>query len=308
MRRAAIGFKGLALAPVTENTLTSYAASAGEALPYAGSMSRTAKESTTDLYYDDDLYAQIKNVSGEDVEIRVAEVPLDRMAALGLGDYDEETNTLEGDFSVAGKEYALRCVVDTVDHLPYYFNYRVFQLTGIRFDNFTTKQDSVTVCEVIITGVFKRPALPSLKPYAVMQLADDRSNEAACTAFLTDAEPSRACKRRAGRRKRRTAPASAPPPAGERPLPPSPKITQKSKGAMAHVSHQPHESPPRRPSPRRRARVPALETPRDPGREIPHACQRRAVPARRAHGARLRDRAHAHRAVSAGGAAHRRGA
>ena len=110
------------------------------------------------------------------------------MAALGLGDYDEDTNTLEGDFSVAGKEYALRCVVDTVDHLPYYFNYRVFQLTGIRFDNFTTKQDSVTVCEVIITGVFKRPALPSLKPYAVMQLADDRSNEAACTAFLTDAE------------------------------------------------------------------------------------------------------------------------
>ena len=188
MRRAAIGFKGLALAPVTENSLTSYAASAGEALPYAGSMSRTAKESTTDLYYDDDLYAQIKNVSGEDVEIRVAEVPLERMAALGLGDYDEETNTLEGDFSVAGKEYALRCVVDTVDHLPYYFNYRVFQLTGIRFDNFTTKQDSVTVCEVIITGVFKRPALPSLKPYAVMQLADDRSNEAACTAFLTDAE------------------------------------------------------------------------------------------------------------------------
>ena len=188
MRRAAIGFKGLALAPVTENTLTSYAASAGEALPYAGSMSRTAKESTTDLYYDDDLYAQIRNVSGEDVEIRVAEVPLERMAALGLGDYDEETNTLEGDFTVEGKEYALRCVVDTVDHLPYYFNYRVFQLTGIRFDNFTTKQDSVTVCEVIITGVFKRPALASLKPYAVMQLADDRSNEAACTAFLTAAE------------------------------------------------------------------------------------------------------------------------
>ena len=81
MRRAAIGFKGLALAPVTENSMTSYAASAGEALPYAGSMSRTAKESTTDLYYDDDLYAQIKNVSGEDVEIRVAEVPLERMAA-----------------------------------------------------------------------------------------------------------------------------------------------------------------------------------------------------------------------------------
>lgn len=188
VKRAAIGFKGLALAPVTENTLTSYKTEAGEALPYAGSMSRTAKESSTDLYYDDDLYAQIKNVAGEDVEIRVAEVPLKRMAELGMGTYDAETNTLEGDFSVAGKEYALRCVVDTVDNLPFYFNYRVFQLTGIRFDNFTTKQDSVTVCEIIITGVFKRPTMASVKPYAVMQLAEDRSNEAACTAFLTAAE------------------------------------------------------------------------------------------------------------------------
>ena len=110
------------------------------------------------------------------------------MATLGLGTYDETTNTLECDFNTVGKEYALRCVVDTVDNLPYYFNYRVLQLTGIKFDNFTTKKDSVTVCEVIITGVFKRPALTSLKPFAIMQMADDRSNEAACVTFLTAAE------------------------------------------------------------------------------------------------------------------------
>ena len=79
-KRAATGFKGIVLAPVTENTLTSYKTSAAESLPYAGSMSRTAKESTTDLYYDDDLYAQIKDVMGEDVELRMAEVPLERMA------------------------------------------------------------------------------------------------------------------------------------------------------------------------------------------------------------------------------------
>ena len=77
-KRAATGFKGIALAPVTENTLTSYKTSAAESLPYAGSMSRTSKESSTDLYYDDDLYAQIKNVMGEDVELHMAEVPLDR--------------------------------------------------------------------------------------------------------------------------------------------------------------------------------------------------------------------------------------
>lgn len=187
-KRAATGFKGLALAPITTNTLTSYVTGTGTALPYAGSMTRTSKESTTDLYYDDDLYAQIKDVKGEDVELRMAEVPLDKMASLGLGTYDEDTETLEADFNVAGKEYAMRFVVDTVSGLPYYFNYRVFALTGIRFDNFTTKQDNVTVCEVIITGVLKRPALPGLMPWAVMQLKDDKSNLDACTAFLTAAE------------------------------------------------------------------------------------------------------------------------
>lgn len=187
-KRAATGFKGMALSLVTQNDLLGYASQQGEALPFAGSMSRTAKESTTDLYYDDDLYAQIKTVMGEDVEIRVAEVPLSRMAELGLGAYDPDTETLEADFAIAGKEYALRFVVDTVSGLPYYFNYRVFEMTGIRFDNFATKKDSATVCEVIITGVFKRPMKPGVAPWAVMQLKEDKSNQAACTAFLTEGE------------------------------------------------------------------------------------------------------------------------
>ena len=187
-KRAAIGFQGMALAPVTENTVSSYKASAGEALPYAGSMTRTQKESKTDIYYDDDLYAELREVSGEDVEIRVAEVPLSRMAELGLGTFDETAQTLEGDFTPAGREYALRFAVDTVSRLPFYFNYRVFELTGLRFDNFTTKKENVSVCEVILKGVLKRPALLTLKPYAVMQLSDDKANLAACQAFLTAAE------------------------------------------------------------------------------------------------------------------------
>lgn len=187
-KRAAIGFRGIALAEVTENTLTSYKAGAGKALPFAGTMSRTAKESVTDLYYDDDVYAQLKHVAGEDVEIRVAEVELSRMAEMGLGTYDEATETLEADFNISGKEYALRCVVDTVSGLPNYFNYRVFEMTGIRFDNFTTKKDSITVCEIIITGIFRRPQLPGLAPWVLRRMKEDKSNEAACTAFLTQAE------------------------------------------------------------------------------------------------------------------------
>ena len=187
-KRAATGFKGLALAPVTQNDLLGYIFGKGEALPFAGSMSRTSKESVTDLYYDDDLYAQLKSVMGEDVEIRVAEVPLSRMAELGMGTFNAETETLEADFNISGKEFALRFVVDTISGLPYYFNYRVFEMTGIRFDNFATRKDSISVCEVIITGVLKRPQKAGLAPWAVMQLKEDKSNQEACTAFLTAEE------------------------------------------------------------------------------------------------------------------------
>ena len=187
-KRAAIGFKGLVLAPVTQNTLTHYKTGEGVPLPHVGGMTRTAKESTTDLFYDDSIYAQIKDIVGEEVEIRVAEVEAKRMEELGAGVWDETTQTLEGDFSITGKDYAVRCVVDTVDRLPFYFNFRLFELTGIRFDNFATKKDSITVCEVIITGIFKKPQMPSVATWARMQLKADKSNEAACTAFLTAEE------------------------------------------------------------------------------------------------------------------------
>lgn len=187
-KRAIIGFKGIALAPVTENTITAYKTEEAMAIPYAGSMTRTPKETVQDIFYDDNLYAQVKDVSGDDVEVRVAEVALEKLAELGLGTYDAKQNQLDADFNIAGKEFAFRCITDTVDALPMYFNWRLFDLTGIRFDNFTTKGASITVCEVIMTGVFKRPNLASAKPYAVRQAAEDGSNLAELDAWLAAAE------------------------------------------------------------------------------------------------------------------------
>jgi hypothetical protein len=187
-KRAIIGFRGVALAPILTDSMTAYETGTGTALTYAGQMSRSVKEQKTDIYYDDDLYAQLRNVSGEDVELRMAEVPLSQLQTLGLGTYDADTETLEANFSVSGQFFALRCVADTVSGLPFYFNYRVFELTGVKFDNFASKQANASVCEVILSGVFKKPRLSILKPWAVMQLKEDGSNAAACTAFLTAAE------------------------------------------------------------------------------------------------------------------------
>lgn len=187
-KRAIIGFKGVALAPVTENSITAYKTAAAMAIQFAGSMTRTPKETAQDIFYDDDLYAQIKDVTGDDVEVRFAEIPLKTLAELGLGTFDEATNQLDADFNIAGQSYAFRCIANTVDGLPMYFNWRVFDLTGIRFDNFTTKGASVTVCEVIMTGVFKRPQLASAKAYAIRQPAEDGSNLAELDAWLAAAE------------------------------------------------------------------------------------------------------------------------
>ena len=187
-KKLIIGFKGIALSPVTENTILSYQSGAAEPLPYAGSMTRTPKENTQDFYYDDGLYAQLKEVLGEDVEIRVAEMDLADMAKYGLGNYDQETNKLEAAFTPKGDTYSVRCIADTVDKIPFYFNWRCFDLNGIRFDNFTTKGSSVTAAEVIITGIFKEPLLPTLEPWVVMSLKDDNSNQAECETFMAAGE------------------------------------------------------------------------------------------------------------------------
>ena len=187
-KRAIIGFKGVALAPVMENSITAYKTEAAMSVQFAGSMTRTPKETKQDIFYDDDLYTQVQDVTGDDVEVRFAEIPLEKLADLGLGTYDESTGQLEADFNIAGQTYAFRCVANTIDGLPMYFNWRVFDLTGIRFDNFATKGSSIAVCEVIMTGVFKRPQLASAKPCAIRQPKEDGSDMAACDTWLAAAE------------------------------------------------------------------------------------------------------------------------
>ena len=187
-KRAIIGFKGVALAPVLQDTITAYETGEAVGIQYAGSMTRTPKESSQELYYDDDLYAQLREVSGDDVEVRFAEIPLDQLAQLGLGRYDGETGTLEADFNVTGRTYAFRCVTGTVDGLPMFFNWRVFELTGLRFDNFATRSGSLSVCEVIMSGVFRRPELASAKPYVIRQPKEDGSDLNSCDAWLKAAE------------------------------------------------------------------------------------------------------------------------
>ncbi len=188
-KRALAGLKGIVLAKVTTNTPTEYVAAVGDIdLPYAGKLNRTPVEKKQPVYYDDDLYKQINSYEGDEVEIRLAEVAMEHLQKLKLGVYNEETGVFEGEFAPAADDYSLRCITNTVDDAPYYWKWRLFELIGIRFDNFATKGDGLAVCEVILTGVFKRPKMAAAKPYAIMPLKDDGSNAAACEEFRTGEE------------------------------------------------------------------------------------------------------------------------
>lgn len=189
-KRAIIGFKNITLLPVTKNTAMAYAADGTPiSIPYAGSMSRTVIETTQELYYDDDLYARVRDVKGEEVEIRVAEVELPLLGALGLGKWDEAAHTLEADYATGGKEYALRCMTTGIHkELPYYFKWRLFTLDGIKFDNFNTKGSKIQVCEVIIAGTLGRPLFAALQPYTITAVKDDTTNAQEALRVLTEPE------------------------------------------------------------------------------------------------------------------------
>jgi hypothetical protein len=183
-----VGFKSIYLAKVTTHTAAAYATAAAKPLPYAGKMSLTKKETTQDLYYDDGLYISLKDLKGYDAELRVAQLSFDMMSALGLGEFDEDTNSFMENMSISGGEYSLRFIADTADHLPYYVNFLSFMVTSITPDNYGSMTESLTPNEWIITGSISNVQTTGLTYKRVMKLLDDKSNAEECLAFLTGAD------------------------------------------------------------------------------------------------------------------------
>ena len=167
-KNAVIGLKGIHFAPIATNTDAAYVTEEAIAIPKAGSMTRTPKENTGEFYYDDELYATVSEVLGEEVEIKLGELSLELMEQLGLGTLDSSKMVLEGDFAPEEKKFAVRFVTPTVDS-SILWNYRLFTVTSVRYGDFTTKNSGAQVAEVSIKGVFRRPAMKNVKPYQIRQ-------------------------------------------------------------------------------------------------------------------------------------------
>lgn len=188
VKRAIIGLRGIAFSKVNQDDITGYKSEAAIALPWVGQLSKTPQSNTQKINYDDQLYATLKTNNGVDFELRLAEMDMETLELLGAGVYDAETGTFKHARDPQYGVWSIRGITDTVSGLPFYFNYRAADLTDVRYDNFATKGDNATVCEVIITGTFRLPVYAAAEDLIRMQLLEDKSNQAACDALITAAE------------------------------------------------------------------------------------------------------------------------
>lgn len=185
-KRAIVGFRDIYLNPIKTDTEDKYETLAGIHIPHAGKCSRTVKENSTDIFYDDKLYASLKENMGEDFELSIAEAPISLLETLKVGKV--VNGVLEADLDMPPRDYAMRCITDTVDKLPTAWKWRKVTVTSVRVGDFQTKGNGAQVAEVVIKGFIGKPLKPEAKAWALMEMAEDNSNESDFNAFLKNAE------------------------------------------------------------------------------------------------------------------------
>jgi phi13 family phage major tail protein len=90
-----MGFSGIKLFPLVRNDAGGYETDEGFSLPWAQEMTRDADTSEKKIYADDMTYLTMKSWNGLNTVITLAELPLEMIARLGFGSYDEAEKTLK---------------------------------------------------------------------------------------------------------------------------------------------------------------------------------------------------------------------
>ena len=183
-----VGFKNIMFAPITKDDTTGYETEAAFNVPFAGTMEMSEDASETKLYYDDKQQANLRNVNALNVTINLGAISLTTLEKLGAGTIDVATGVFSGKYDIKPMDFSLRYIADTVDKNPYAFKHRKFTMTGVAHGNYQTKNDSITVNEVVIKGSVTSPQYTGAADYDMIQLADDNSNQSAFDAFLNAAE------------------------------------------------------------------------------------------------------------------------
>lgn len=181
-KKAVIGMRYTVFAPITTDTTEAFVTGTPIHVPYVGTTSKSDKSSSTDIYADDELYASVNSVSGQDYEVTYKELDLQTAAEIGSGSYDEARKQLDMDFNENGKPYMFGYISATLDNGLY----RTVQVLSTELKNIDligspkTKESGVEVNEVKISLTAKRPKLVGQKPIIIRE----HETEAEAIAYL----------------------------------------------------------------------------------------------------------------------------
>lgn len=158
---ALMGFDRLSLFPLLKNTSTEYSVGEKLSLPNVQSMTKDVDSAESKIYADDSLYLNIVNFNGLNVELTVAEMPLELWAELGFGEYDEDEKVFNWNPQGKNQEYAM--TFRALQANGEYRMYRMYRFTvnTIAESEQTTKGDTADVQPYVISGTLSTRAFDS---------------------------------------------------------------------------------------------------------------------------------------------------
>ena len=131
------GFCGARLWPITANNATTYTPGVMISLLGAQGLTKDVSRSEYTIYADDGVYDSGADFQYEDLELTLAELPLDIEAKIAGGTYDETDKTYTFKNTDVAPEYALGYAARRVDGEYRMFKHYSVKLLSIKIDHTT---------------------------------------------------------------------------------------------------------------------------------------------------------------------------
>lgn len=159
-RIALRGLSSIKVFELLENTETKYKVGEAIDIPYAQKLTRDVQSSTEDIYADDDIYDEEEAFEGENFDLEIPEVELEKMPILEGGEFDKESGEYSWGPDDQKKEYAMSFKAKRKDG-----QYRMFRYYRTKFkkvkQDLKTQDNGTQISVITISGTFYKRALLS---------------------------------------------------------------------------------------------------------------------------------------------------
>lgn len=149
-KKALKGLKSVRVFPVTANDSTTYTTGEKVDLPSAQSLTKNVTTSEYTIYADDGVYDSGADYQYEDLELVMAELPIEIQSELSGGTYDESKKTYTFKSTDVAPEYALGYAALMVSGEYRMFKHYCVKLMSVKVDH-ATKGDTNDIAPYTLT-------------------------------------------------------------------------------------------------------------------------------------------------------------